>query len=550
MIKNDSRVKNSTRNMIFSMIAYIMQILLGFVVRRYFIFHFGTEYLGLNSLFANVLSLLSLAELGFGTAIVFAMYKPMAEDDTEKVRELLQFYKKSYMIIGFVVFALGLCVFPFMGVFEKKVPNVDINLYIVYFIHLFNSVISYFFAHRRSLLYTSQRTDIESKVNMSLNIVSTLFQLLTILFLQNFYLYILVGGVISIVNNLIISVITKKYYSEYLQKPQSYLDDETKKSINKNIRAMIFHKIGSAVVYSTDSLIIYLMLGSTVLGKYSNYLLITTYISSFLMLITGAVNGSVGNSVASESVEKNYSLFKKLNFLYLWIVSFCTICIYTLSDPFIDVVLTKAENVNLTLDNFILILVSANFFFNVSRSMCNVFKSSAGLFYPDRHKPIFESLINLVVSIVLCYFIGLPGVIIGTIVSNVTTSLWIEPYVLNKHYLKKSTLIYFSKYAVFLIATVFGCWFTSFVCGKLPTGGITLLCARFAICAILPNIILFMFLSWLPEFKECIKFVVGVIKGFIKKDKQNVVVLKAESVDIDANGVPDASNSIIVKKDE
>ncbi len=553
MVKNESRVKNSTRNIIFSMIAYILQIILGFVVRRYFIFHFGTEYLGLSSLFANILSLLSLAELGFGTAIVFAMYKPMADGETEKVRELLQFYKKCYTIIGVVIFAIGLLVFPFMNFFEKKVPDIEINLYIVYLIYLFNSVISYFFAYRRSLLYTSQRSDIESKVNMSLNLVSTLLQLVIILFLQNFYLYILVAGIISIVNNLVVCVVTQKMYAEYLVKPQSHLDPETKKSINKNIRAMIFHKIGTAAVYSTDSLLIYIMLGSTVLGKYSNYLLITTYVTNFISLITGAVRGSVGNSIASENVERNYSLFKKINFLYLWIVSFCAICIYALSDQFIDVVLTKSSDDYLLLNKSILILISANFFLTTSRYMCGMFKECAGIFYADRYKSLLEAIINLAASIILCYFIGLPGIILGTIISNITTALWIEPYMLNKYYMKKSTLLYFAKYAMFAVATVVGAWFTWFVCNKLPTGGITLLIARFAICAFVPNIVLLAFLWWMPEFRDCVNFVLNILKELFEKKQKHkqpaVVVLKTGGEDTDANGVPDTVKTVVVSTD-
>ena len=125
----DSRVKNSSRNMVFAMLGYILQIILGFLVRRYFIFFFNEEFLGLSSLFTNILSVLALAELGFGAALVFAMYKPMADKDTEKVKQLLQFYKQAYQVIGCIVLALGLCVLPFMDYFQSKAPKVDVNLY-------------------------------------------------------------------------------------------------------------------------------------------------------------------------------------------------------------------------------------------------------------------------------------------------------------------------------------------------------------------------------------------------------------------------------------
>ena len=516
MVK-DSRTKNTTRNIIFSMMAYFIQILLGFLARRYFIYFFSEEYLGLSSVFSNVLSLLSLAELGFGTAIVFAMYKPMADGDEEKVRQLLQYYRKSYFIIGTVVFAIGLCVLPFMDYFRAQAPNVDVNFYLVYFIFLFNSCVSYFFAHRRSLLYTNQRNDIESKVNMILNIVLTGLQLLAICVAKNYYLYIILTGVITVINNSIIYFITRKLYPQFLKKPYSYLDKETIKGINKNIRAMIFHKIGTAVVYSTDSLVIFLILGSASLGKYSNYLLITTYVSAIIGIFTGSLRGSVGNSIASEDVEKNKQLLNKLNFLYFWLISFSTIAVFILADPFINVILTKDTSNLLTFDKTILLLICVNFYLMQSRGMISLFKECAGLFYPDRYKAIFESIINLIVSIVLAKFIGISGVIIGTIVSTITTSLWVEPYVLHKHYLKEPTIKYFGKYFIYSIAVLLAGLVTYVTCSLIPDGTILLLGAKAIVCLLVSNITLLVCLWWLPEFKDSVCW----FKTMISKLKKN-----------------------------
>jgi len=520
MVKTESRTKNSSRNLIFSMLAYIIQIVLGFLVRRYFIYYFNEEYLGLNSLFTNVLSLLSLAELGFGGAIVFAMYKPMAEGDEEKVRQLLYFYKKCYLMIGLIILGIGLCVLPFMDYFKKQAPNVDVNLYVIYLINLFNTVISYFFAHRRSLLYTNQRNDIESKINMVINIALTGMQLVVLIFVRNYYLYISLTGITTILSNALIFFVTQKLYKNYLRKPEAYLDKESKREINKNICAMIFHKIGGVVVYSTDSLVIFMMLGSASLGKYSNYLLITTYVTALLTVFIGALRGSVGNSIASESPEKNYALMKKLNFMYFWLISFCTISIFILADPFIDVVLTKNASTTLTFDKSTLLLICVSFFLNQSRALLLLFKECAGLFYQDRFKSIFESIINLVVSIVLAKFIGIAGVIIGTIISTLTTSLWVEPYVLHKHYIKQPTINYFGKYLVYTLAMIASGVVTYFVCGLIPDGTIWLLLAKACVCAVVPNIMLLICLFWLPEFKECINWVKTLISSVLKKVKK------------------------------
>ncbi len=518
-MNHDSRTKNSSRNIIFSMIAYIVQIVLGFVVRRYFIYFFCEEYLGINSVFSNVLSLLSLAELGFGTAIVFAMYKPMATGDKEQVRELLQFYKKCYTIIGLVVLGIGLAVFPFMQYFKNKAPNVDVNFYIVYAIYLFNSVISYFFSYRRSLLYTSQRSDIESKVNLALNILASALQILVLFTLQNFYVYLAILGLSTIVNNIIIYIYTDKHYAEYIQKPISALSPDTRKQINKNILAMIYHKIGGAVVYSTDSLLVYFMLGSSVLGKYSNYLLITTYVTALISIITNAIKGSVGNSIASESTDKNLGLFQKLNFIYMWLVSFCTICIFVLSDPFIDIVLTKDPNANLLFDKTIITLIAFNFYFSVSRYMCGTFKECAGLFYQDRYKPLAEALINLVASIVLTYFFGLAGIIAGTIISSISTGLWVEPYVLYKHYFNSNFLKYMLKHLWFTLATIVSAIGTYFVCNFIPNTSIWLLALKFATCIVVSNVFLLACLCFMPNFKSNVGYLKTLAQSVLKRGK-------------------------------
>lgn len=549
-VMQGSRVKNSSRNILFSMIAYIVQIVLGFIVRRYFIYYFCEEYLGINSVFSNILSLLSLAELGFGTAIVFAMYKPMADDDKEKVRQLLQFYKKCYTIIGLIVLGIGLMVFPFMYYFKSKVSNIDVNFYVVYSIYLFNSVVSYFFSYRRSLLYTSQRNDIESKVNLIINIFSSLLQVLILFTIRNYYIYLSVSGIAQILNNAIIFFITEKKYGDYTKKPQSVLDKKTVKEINKNIFAMIYHKIGTAIVYSTDSLIIYFMFGSSTLGKYSNYLLITTYVTSMIAIITNAIKGSVGNSIASETSEKNYHLFKKLNFFYMWIVSFCSISIFILSDPFIDIVLTKNPQTNLLFNRVIITLISLNFLFSVSRYLCGTFKECAGLFYQDRFKPLFEALINLVVSIILSFKWGLAGVVLGTIVSSITTGVWVEPFVLYKYYFKKSCKEYFLKYLWFVIVAIVSGVGTYYLCNLIPSSNLLNLIIKFIICAIIPNCFLLLLLFWIPEFKDNFRFAKNLLLSLLKKQKKSKENNHEITENLDKNNTKGEENNPIVDSDK
>lgn len=516
MVNTESRKKNSIRNIVFSMLAYFIQSVLSFVVRRYFIYYLGTDYLGLNSLFTNILSILSFAELGFGAVIVFAMYKPMAENDVEKVRQLLKFYKKCYAVIGCVVLIVGLAIIPFMGYFKTKAPDVQENIVIVYLIFLFNSALTYFFSHRRALLYASQRNDIESKVNILINVLLPVCQFLVLFLFRSYYLYIGLIGIMGLLNNLIVVAITQKKYLEYVEPPKTNLPKEDVNHIKKDIFAMFFHRLGSAVVTATDSLLIYVLLGATLLGKYSNYLMITSAVSAILGFFLNSLRGSVGNHIALKSREKNIDIFKKLNFLYMWLVSFCTIAIFCLSDPFIDVVLTKGAGGSLLFDKYIILLVSLNFYFNQSRFIVQIFKDCSGLFYQDRFRPLAEALLNLVSSIVLGKFIGLAGIIIGTILSNVLINLWVEPYVLNKYYFKESTKKYLLKYLLNFVVMVGIGLITYYTIGLLKSNSLGVLLIKFVICAVLPNILYMLIYFRTSDFK----YYVDLIKNFITNIKK------------------------------
>lgn len=546
----ESRTKNSIRNIIFSISAYAIQIILGFLVRRYFIYYFNEEFLGLNSLFSNILSVLSLAELGVGGAIVFSMYKPMAEGDKEKVNALLNFYKKCYFIIGFVVLGLGLCVIPFMDYFKAKAPQVEINLYIVYLLFLGNSVLSYFCAHRRALLYTDQRQDIESKINIVINILQTVLQLVVILFIKNFYIYLLCASFATLINNTFVYIVTSKKYKEFIKNSSSNIDTSTKKEIKKNVSAMLFHKIGGVVVFSTDSILIYLLIGASQLGKYSNYSLIISYVGLIMSLYINAIKGSIGNSIVSRDNNENYKLFRKLNFAHLFIVAFCSICIFVLSDPFIDVILTKNKESSLLLNFETLLALSVSFYFTQSRYMLNTFKECAGLFYQDRFKPIGEVIINLVASIVLAKWFGIVGIVLGTIISTISLPLWIEPHILNKYYLKKNTSGYLLKYLTCFTITLACGFVTYFICGFIPNIGLLTLALKFITCIIISLVTLFIGFCVMPEFRECISWGKDIIKNFKSKKKLKVVAdVVTVPVDVDKDGVVDVETIAIFDKE-
>ena len=311
--------------------------------------------------------------------------------------------------------------------------------------------------------------------------------------------------------------------------PSDKLEDSKRKNISKNVKALFFHRIGSIVLSGTDSLIMSAFLGMIELGKYSNYLLIITFLNSVIAMCLTSIKGSVGNSISLNNEEQNLKLFNKLNYVYFWIISFCSIAFFVFVNPFIKVFF----GANLVFDVWTVAVIAINFFLYNIRQLLNVFKDCRGLFWENRFAPIIESLINLAVSIVLVRYLGVAGVLVGTIISNIFVPLWNEPYVLNKHYFKKSNIKYMLRIAGYFVLSIIVGLATYFVCSFIPDGTIWWLLVKACICVIIPNILLLLVLCWLPEFKECIKWAKSIIINIFGKG-QKVVDSTQESLNNDS----------------
>lgn len=510
-----TRTDNIKKNLTFNIVKFVTQLVLQFVLRTALIYLMGAEYLGLNGLFTNVLSFLNLAELGIGTAIVFNMYKPIAERDVEKVKSLQAMYKKFYLIISVVVLVLGLILLPFIKLLIKGDVGVDINIYILYLMYLVNTLVGYFAAHKRSLLFAYQRNDVENKIKTICLLFMTAIQVLVLFLLRNYYLYFTVTILFTIIESVLIHKVANKLYPEIDSKAQE-LDIKTKKEIKKNVMALSFHKIGTVIVFSTDNILISTMLGLIVLGAYSNYYLIISTITTFFVLLSNAISASVGNLVASSDKDYAYEKYKQVKFIFSFLSAFSTICMIVLFQPFIKI--WTGGGIYL-LDLSTVILLGVSFYFSRMRTSASIFKDAAGLFWQNRFAPIFESLINLLVSIVLGLFLGLNGIVIGTILSTVLVPYWVEPKIVYKHYFKKSFWKFIKRAIidfVIMIAVGIICFC---VCSFIPDGGIWLLILKFVTCGILCLALLT--ITYLPtkEFKECSVLAKNFLKSKIKRKK-------------------------------
>lgn len=511
-----SRTDNVKRNLIFNIIKYVVQLFLQFAIRTVLIYTLGAEYIGLNGLFSNIFTFLNIAELGIGSAIVFSMYKPIADGDDEKVKTLQNLYKKFYIIISAVILVLGLILTPFLKYFIKNEVTVNVNIYILFIMYLVNTLASYFCAHKRSLLLAYQRNDIENKIRTVCVILMSISQVVSLILFRNYYLYFTLTIIFTVIECGFIYIIAQKMFPN-IRGIANPLENSTKKEITKNVMALSLHKIGGAVVFSTDSILTSMFCGIVVLGAYSNYTLITNAIISIFIMINSALVASVGNLVASQTVDYSYSRFKTINFIFSYLSAFSFICLLVLFQPFMTIWTGGGEYL-LNFSTVIIICIS----FYLSRMRCGVgvFKDASGLFWYNKWMPIVESLINLVVSILLAQFLGINGIFIGTIVSTIAAPLWVEPKVLFKHYFKKSVWHYFKRYILDVVIMVVSCAITFGVCYLIPDGNIWLLIAKFAVCIILSNILLILCYFKTKEFKEVLIIVKKIIKNsFIRNGK-------------------------------
>lgn len=480
----NSRVKNSIRNIAFGTVHRIVSIFFPFVVRTVFIKSIGEEYLGLNTLYSSVLQVLSLADLGFASAIVASMYKPIAEQDTEKICALMKLYRNVYKVIGSIILVAGLMITPLVDRFIKGRPPAGINIYLLWLFYLLNTVVSYLlFAYKVSLLNAYQRNDITEKIGVMTRIIISILQIYVVGILKNIYLYIGLTIICSVIYNLWCAHVCNQMFPQYICRGS--IDKEIKNKISKNIAALTIQKIGNTISLSLDSIIISAYLGLTTVAVYGNYYYIISAISTFLSLIYTAITASIGNSIAVESRTKNYRDLKKLVFLNTWLVGWCSICFMCLFQEFMTVWMGKT----LLFPIVVVFSLVLRFFFEQLRKVVLTYKDAAGMWWQDKWKPMVACIVNLILNIVLVKHIGVAGVAISTVISYVFVEIPWETKVLFKNYFKTSQREYYKEILTSFVQLIFVGGITYFICDRIFVFGIAGISIRLCICITVPNIL-------------------------------------------------------------
>lgn len=492
-----SRTEYSARNTTVAMFARVIAILIGYLSRIVFTHTLAEDYVGINGLFTDILNVLALSELGVGTAITYALYKPIAEKDIEKQKSLMKLYRSFYRIVAGIVLVCGLMVIPFMGILINDKPQVE-HLILIYLMYLFSSVLSYLMIYKRTLIDAHQLSYIGVFYQTIFLIIQNVIQMLILYFTRNFILYLATLILCTIGGNLAISRRADKMYPYLKEKKVKKLDSAEKKDIFQNIRAMLMHKIGNVLVNNTDNLLLSSLVGTMSVGRYSNYYLIIGSIRQVLNQMFQGITASVGNLGALEGKERIKKIFEASFFMGQWFFGLAAICLYEVIDAFVGISFGN----QFVFSKEITLILCLNFYLTGMRQATLVFRDSMGVFKYDRYKAIPEAVINLVVSIILGRMFGTAGIFIGTMVSTVTTSLWVEPYMLYKHNLKVSSKSYFLRYFIYASVTFALWWGEDILCRRLTNSfnPWAICIIRLIICFVITNIVYLLIYHRTKEF--------------------------------------------------
>lgn len=506
------RTRNAGRNIVFGLFLRLYQILMPFLLRTAMIYWMGVEFLGLDSLFTSILQVLNLAELGVGNAMVYGMYRPIAEDDGAAICALMKLYRIYYRVIGAVIALVGLGVTPLIPMLIKSDLPAGLDVYLLYWLNLAATVCSYWlFAYKNALFQAHQRVDVTSKVSLITYTFRYGAQFLIILFLKNYYLYIMAALAAQILTNIITAAVAERMYPNY--HPRGNLEPAQIRQINGRIRDLFTSKLGAVIVNSTDTVVISAFLGLTVLAVYQNYFFILTAVIGFITVLFQASTAGIGNSVIVETKEKNFMDLKKFTFLISWVGGVCTCCLLCLYQPFMKIWVGE----ELLLHFSAVICFCVYFFVYELNQLFNTYKDAAGIWHQDRFRPLVTSLSNLFLNLILVRFWGIYGVLLSTVLSTLLIGI---PWLLHNLFHILFDPRYLSGYLMglgrYTAVVLLSCVLTFALCRpiQLPDGWT--LALRLLICGIVPNLLYWVVYRKQDEFVQCVQMADRLTGGKLK----------------------------------
>jgi len=436
--KELSRIDNSKRNATTALVTAVLMGVFSFIERIVFNRVFISDYLGLYSFFSNVISILNTAEMGITTSIAFALYAPLEYNDEEQIVAIMRFYRNTYRIIGSIILAGGLILMPFLHMMiSVEVPMEQV--YVYYVIFLSSSVLNYFLIYRAVVFSANQQRYKYTLVSNGVWSILYVAQAIISLTTRSFFYYCLAMMAANIVKDMMLRTMATKQYPMIKSKMKATMDPKIKDRIIKNTKGLVATKFGNILVNATDSVLISAMVGTAILGKYANYQMLVTGLLSVVYILPEAATASIGNANVTESKRSFSHGFWTMELGSFLVYAPLTIAIVNLINPIVSIFFGSDKLLSLP----VVAIIALNFYIKGFREILIAYKTSMGLYWEDRKRPIIEGATNLVTSVILGRFFGIWGILAGTAITNFTVNVVREPQLIFHEGLERSAFWYY-----------------------------------------------------------------------------------------------------------
>ena len=500
-----NRTQNAKRNIAFGLVNKNVTLLFPFIIRMVMIRTIGAEYLGLGSLFQSILQVLNITELGFSSAVVYSMYKPIAEEDTEVLCAILNFYRKIYFAIGLIIALSVFFLLPFLPKLIKGAYPADINIYVLYVIYLLATVVSYLlFAYKNSLINAYQRSDVISNINTAVHLITYTAQLLLIIITKNYYFYAVMLVIAAVLQNICTEIFSRKLFPKIFCRGK--ISEEIKQEIKIKVKGLLINKLCQTSRNSFDSIFVSAFLGLTQTAIYNNYYYIMNAVVVLLGVVAPSILSGVGNSIVTETQHKNYTDMKKFNFIYMWLAGWCTVCLVCLYQPFSEL----AFGNNMMFPFPIVVLFCLYFYVLKMGDIRAIYSDACGLWWENRWRAIIEAALNLVLNFILGKFFGVYGIIVATLISLFFINFVWGSSIIYRHYFTEIKISeYYLLHLLYASVTAITCVTTRFACSLIPFASVWGFAIRVLLCLIVPNVLYLLVYFKTPLF--------GQVKSWILK---------------------------------
>ncbi|MBR4073263.1 MAG: oligosaccharide flippase family protein [Clostridia bacterium] len=514
---NKSRVQAVAFNTTVGIIQKVVTVIANLVIQIIFVRTLGEQYAGISALFTSVLTVLAFADLGIGTAIIYNLYKPIAEKNYEKIHAYLHFYSTAYRIVSLVVILGGIVALPLLPFIVIDVPAISENINIIFLLFVADTAVSYLYVYKATFLNACQENYVVSAVHSVAIICKTIGIAVFLTLFKSYYAYLVFSIITTFMQNIVVSLIADKKYSFLKEKSKTRLNKGEKKQIYNNVFAMSLYKVSGTVLNSTDNIIISNMSGTVQVGLLSNQILIVRQIYDVVIQFFSSVTSSVGNLSTENRTDYENKILNTLRFIAFWIFMFCSISIFVLSPPFIKLAFGEQYIVAYP----VLFFMCFDFYVKGMINPVSAFRTSHGLFVQGKYRPLIMAVLNIILSVFFMKLFGIFGVFAATVVSRLLTQFWFDPYIVYKHIFNKNPTKYFVKSIIWFLFTCVVGGLTWYIASFVTTQSLILnIFLKAIVCILVPNILVIVFFCKTEEFKKTVSIVLQLFKGITSRFKR------------------------------